>query len=347
MVFTSKHHDGFAMFDSKYTDYKITKTPYGKDIVAQLAAAAKKEKMPLGFYYSPPDMNHPGYRDTSKPSSKTWHGEPQRTEWGSYLDYMDNQLRELLTKYGDVVIIWFDGLDKQEKYKGQRFHDTIHQLQPRCLINNRVGLPGDYDTPEQFIPKAIPTKSAKKGIQGVEPPKDMKETGAVPDPSDFRLWETCMTINDTWGYNKNDKKYKSATTLIRTLVEVASKGGNFLLNVGPTPEGTIQPEFEERLLEIGKWMKVNGESIYGTTYGPLQALPFGRTTAKGKTVYLHVFNWPQGKLELAGMKPKVTKAALLAGKMNLKFNQSGDKLSIDVPAQAPDPHVTVIALQTN
>ncbi len=346
MVFTSKHHDGFCMFDSKHTDYKITNTPYGKDIVAQLAAAAKAEKMPLGFYYSPPDMNHPGYRDTSKPSSQGWHGEPQRPEWASYLDYMDNQLRELLTKYGDVVIIWFDGLDKQDKYKGQRFHDTIHQLQPRCLINNRVGLPGDYDTPEQFIPKAIPTKK-KPGIQGVEPPKDEKDIGAVPDPADFRLWETCMTINNTWGYNKSDTQYKSATTLIRTLVEVASKGGNFLLNVGPTPEGTIQPEFQERLLEIGKWMKVNGEAIYGTTYGPLQTLPFGKTTAKGKTVYLHVFDWPQGKLEVPGLKAKVAKVTLLAGKKALKFDQAGDKLAIDVPAQAPDPHASVLAIRTN
>ena len=345
MVFTSKHHDGFCMFDSAHTSYKITNTPYKKDIVAQLAGACREENMRLGFYYSPPDMDHPGFRDTAKPSATNWNGEPQRPEWKSYLDYMEKQLRELLTSYGDVCIIWFDGLRNQEKYDGRRFHDLIHKLQPACLVNNRIGLPGDYDTPEQFIPKAIPTKSSRMNIQGVTPP-EMASSQAVPDPSDFRLWETCMTINDTWAYNKNDLKYKSATRLIQALIEVASKGGNFLLNVGPAPEGTIQPEFEERLVEIGKWMKVNGESIYGTTYGPLQSLPFGRSTAKGKTVYVHVFDWPRGRLEITGWKARVTGAALLSNGKPLKFSQEKGVLRVEAPGQAPDPHASVLALET-
>jgi len=346
MVFTSKHHDGFCMFDTAYSDYKITKSPYGKDIAAQLAAACKADGMPLGFYYSPPDMNHPGYRDTSKPSSVNWTGEPARPDWPVYLGYMELQITELLTRYGDVAIVWFDGLGDQGKYNGLRFHKLIRELQPAALINNRIGLPGDYATPEQFIPKAIPTRSAKARLAGLEPAGQASQpAGTIPRPEEFQLWETCMTINDTWGYNKNDTKYKSTTHLIRTLIEVASKGGNFLLNVGPTPEGTIQPEFTERLLAMGEWMKVNGEAIYGTTYGPLQNLTFARTTAKDKTIYVHVFDWPKGEVELPGLAAKVVEARLLKGSVKLTFRQSGGKLSIQVPAEAPDAHASVIALK--
>jgi len=160
MVFTTKHHEGFCMFDSALTDYKITNTPYGKDVTAMLSKAAQEAGMPLGFYYSPPDMHHPGYRDTSKLVKDSWHGDPTRPEWATYLDYMEGQLRELLTKYGPVVLIWFDGLDKEGKYQGQRFISLIHELQPATLVNNRIGVPGDFATPEQFIPDRIPTKSA-------------------------------------------------------------------------------------------------------------------------------------------------------------------------------------------
>lgn len=343
MVFTSKHHDGFCMFDSSYTKYKITNTPYGKDIVKELAEACKAENMPLGFYYSPPDMDHPGYRDTSRLSSFGWQGEPWRPEWFLYLGYMELQLRELLTRYGDVAIIWFDGLSHQEKYDGHRFHNLIHEMQPKTLINNRIGLPGDYDTPEQYVPKVTPTR---KGVthRGTTVPSD-EAAAAAPKPEDFRLWETCMTINGTWAYNKNDLKYKSATDLIRTLVNVASKGGNLLLNVGPMPEGEIQPEFQERLLAIGSWLKTNGEAIYGATYGPLQNLAFGKTTAKGKTVYLHIFDWPAGgALEVPGLEGRVSQAALLDGRTKVGFEQGGGTLKLRLPTQAPDAHASVIAL---
>ena len=155
-----------------------------------------------------------------------------------------------------------------------------------------------------------------------------------------------MTINDTWAYNPQDRNFKSATRLIRTLVEVASRGGNFLLNVGPTPEGTIQPEFVERLVAMGEWLKVNGESIYGTTYGPLQNLAFGRSTAKGNKIYLHVSDWPKGSLEVPGLRVRVAAVTLLAGRQPLKFRQASEHLTIEVPAQAPDPHVSVLALET-
>lgn len=288
------------MFDSAFTDYKITNTPYKKDILAELAEACRAEGMPLGFYYSPPDMNHPGFRDTRRPSSENWRGEPARPEWPLYLDYMQLRLTELLTRYGPVAIIWFDGLDSQFNYDPPRFHRLIRDLQPACLINNRIGLPGDYETPEQFIPKVIPRLGMR--IVGTRPTDDAS-LQPLPKPGEFRLWETCMTINRTWAYNQHDTDFKSVTDLIRALVEVAGKGGNFLLNVGPTPEGTIQPEFEERLLAIGQWLKVNGEAIYGTTYGPLQNLPFGRTTARGDMVYLHVFEWPAEGLEFSGLRP--------------------------------------------
>jgi alpha-L-fucosidase len=342
IVFTTKHHDGFCMFDSAYTDYQITKTPYGKDIVAQLAEACHREHMPLGFYYSPPDMNHPAFRDTSQPASTNWNGEPTREQWPLYLQYMELQLRELLTRYGDVALIWFDGLYNQRKYDGYRMQQVIRSLQPNTLINNRIGIPGDFETPEQFLPAAIPVKGATLDFDhratGTKP-------GYVPPPEDFRLWETCMTINNTWAYNKNDRDFKSAKDLIRTLVEVASKGGNFLLNVGPEPDGTIQPEFQERLRTIGKWLAVNGEAIYGTTYGPLQTLSFGRTTAKGKDIYLHVFDWPSsGELSLAGLSGRVQSMSLLAGNRNITFHQNGSGLVLNVGGIQPDPYVTVFKL---
>jgi alpha-L-fucosidase len=347
MVFTSKHHDGFCMFDSAFTEYKITRTPYGKDILAQLADACRTEGMPLGFYYSPPDMNHPGFRDTSKPARENWRGEPARPEWPLYLDYMELQLTELLTRYGNVAILWFDGLGNQESYNGRRYHKLIRELQPSTLINNRIGLAGDYATPEQFIPKTIPQKGFNRQLSGTQQPTEAAAGGLPQNPDNFQLWETCMTINGTWAYNANDRQFKTVTQLVRTLVEVASKGGNFLLNVGPTPEGTIQPEFEERLLEIGRWLKVNGDSIYGTTYGPLQTIPFGKMTAKGKTLFLHVFDWPaSGKLEIAGLEARVSAARLLKGGERVGFHQAGGRLTLQVPPEAPDSHDSVIAIET-
>ena len=346
MVITTKHHDGFCMFDSALTDYKITRAAYGKDVIAMLAKAAQEAGMPLGFYYSPPDMHHPGYRDTSRLVKDTWHGDPSRPEWATYLDYMEGQLRELLTQYGPVALIWFDGLDREEKYQGQRFISLIHELQPAALVNNRIGVDGDFVTPEQQIPDRIPTKGAAKNLPGAATSQP-SASATVPPPEDFQLWETCMTINNTWAYNKNDQHFKSVQVLIQDLVNVASKGGNFLLDVGPTPEGTIQPEFVERLQAMGKWMKVNGDSIYGTTYGPWQNLPFGKTTAKGKTIYLHVFDWPsKPELEVPGLERRVSRITVLATGRKAKFKQRRDRLLISVPSAAPDPNDSVLRIDT-
>ena len=343
MVFTTKHHDGFCMFDTSYTDYKITNTPYGKDIVAQLAKACGNDGMPLGFYYSPPDMHHPDFRDTTKLAKDNWNGEPQRPEWPIYLEYMKLQLTELLTRYGPAALIWFDGLHHQEKYGGARFIDLIRELQPATLVNDRIGVDADYETPEQFIPTAIPTKGIV--LTGVDPKVSARLKSSVPRPEDFRLWETCMTINNTWAYNKNDHDFKSEQTLIRSLVEAASRGGNFLLNVGPQPDGQIQPEFQQRLRAIGAWLTLNGDSIYGTTYGPIQGVPGLRTTAKDKTVFLHVFDWPAGALDMPGLDQRILSARLLADGKPLKFRQTEGKLQIDVPTQPPDANVSVIALK--
>jgi alpha-L-fucosidase len=345
MVFTTKHHDGFCMFDSSYTSYKITNTPYGKDIVRQLSAACKEAGMPLGFYYSPPDVHHSAFRDTSKPASTNWRGEPMRPEWPLYLDYMQLQLTELLTGYGPVGLIWFDGLNDQQKYDGMRFVELIRHLQPATLVNDRLGMPGDYETPEQFIPKRIPTKDVR--ISAIDTSINETAKSAVPRPEDFQLWETCMTINNQWAYNLKDRDFKSAQFLIRGLVEVASRGGNFLLNVGPRPDGTIQPEFQERLRAIGDWLSVNRDSIYGTTYGPVQGMDSIRTTAKGNKVFIHVFDWPSAVFEIGGIKPKVLSAHLLATGRSLKFTQTEEKLTLDLSSQMPDANVTTITLMTS
>jgi alpha-L-fucosidase len=344
MVFTTKHHDGFCMFDTSYTDYKITNTPYGRDIVALLAAACQERGMPLGFYYSPPDMHHPAFRDTSKLAAENWNGEPARQEWPLYLEYMQLQLTELLTRYGPVALIWFDGLHHPEKFDGIRFLELIRHLQPATLVNDRIGLPGDYQTPEQFIPNGIPTKDVHFNAVDTSIQKQLRST--VPKPEDFQLWETCMTINNTWAYNMHDREFKSVQFLIRGLVEVASRGGNFLLNVGPQPDGVIQSEFQERLDAMGEWLSVNGESIYGTTYGPVQGVARIRTTAKGKQVFVHVFDWPSSALDIEGLEARVISAHLLASGQPLTFRQTEGRLQIALPAHAPDPIVSTIAVNT-
>ncbi|MGD8626427.1 MAG: alpha-L-fucosidase [Anaerolineae bacterium] len=376
LVFTAKHHDGFCMFDAPGTDYKITNTPYGQDVCAQLAEACAEAGMRLCFYYSPPDMHHPGYRDTTKPAAKNWLGEPNRPGWASYLDYMESHLRKLLTDYGPVSAIWFDGLSGQEKYDPARFRRLIWTLSPATLVNDRLGAEFDYITPEQFIPqdgvpirqegvetvpdsafrlilfllkvpgvRALVKRAARRYAEG-ELKLARVPVAAQPHPQAFQPWETCMTMNKTWAYNPRSQETKPAGELIRYLVEVASRGGNYLLNVGPPPEGSFPPEAEARLREIGRWMAVNGPAIHGTTYGPLQDLPFARTTARGDTIYLHVLDWPaEGRITLDGLTGRVSSVSLLAGDEPLAFDQDSGKLIIRGPARAPDEPVSVVAIR--
>ncbi len=377
LIFTAKHHDGFCMFDAPGTEYKITSTPFGRDVCAELARACDRGGLRLGFYYSPPDMHHPGYRDTRLPAARNWLGEPGRPEWGTYLDYMEGHLRALLTRYGPVCAVWFDGLMDHEKYDPPRFHRLISECSPATLVNDRLGTPYDFITPEQAIPRGgIPVKGQSPAaaltgrqvrtilfllrVPGIrrliqKAGRTYAEGGLAaslpvsqaPAPGEFQPWETCMTMNRSWAYNPRDTTFKPAAQLIQNLVKVVSRGGNYLLNVGPTPRGTLPPEALERLEEVGRWMAAHGESVYGTTYGPVQDLAWARTTARGNMVYLHVLDWPAGgQLILPRFPWPVSAVSLLAGGRPLPFQRSGDRLCIDGPPEAPDRAVTVVAIET-
>ena len=376
IIFTAKHHDGFCMFDAPGTDYKITRTPYGKDVCLELAQACARAGMRLGFYYSPPDMHHPGYRDTRKPATHNWTGEPNRKAWGAYLDTMEGHLRKLLTDYGEVSILWFDGLANHGKYDPPRFHKLINDLSPETLINDRLGDGYDFITPEQFIPREGRPVRTGKPPAGMDPGGDgfFKAVtflfkipgirGAIrkqiqkyadgelvltpvlqepyPPPERFQPWETCMTMGQSWAYNPSETKWKAPGQLVRNLVEAASGGGNYLLNVGPTSQGVFPPEAIERLQHIGRWLKTYGEAIYGATYTPLRGLPWGQATRKGDLVYIHVFEWPaNGKLEIEDFPGKASKTALFGGEP-LAFSQSEQRLEITLPTQSPDPDVAVL-----
>lgn len=345
IIITSKHHDGFCMFDAPGTDYKITNTPFGRDVCLELAQACKKADIRLGFYYSPPDMNHTGYRDTSKPVTKNWLGEPKRKEWAEYLDYMESHIRKLLTDYGEVSILWFDGLCNHLKYDTPRFHKLIHELSPNTLINDRLGDDYDYVTPEQFIPsEGIPAKSGKPPSgNGIESEKFFRTVlilfkipiirgwirkqmhkyaegtldlaplaqTTYPSPAVFQPWETCMTMGQTWAYNPNEKKWKSPDLLVKNLSTVVGHGGNYLLNVGPSELGVFPREAVERLKYIGAWMKENPDAVYGTSYTPYSSMEWGTATSKGDKVFLHVHKLPDnGKITIKDFPVKIKKVYL-------------------------------------
>jgi alpha-L-fucosidase len=342
IVITSKHHDGFAMFDSDVSNYDIVDaTPYRKDPLRALSDEAKTQGLKFGVYYSIMDWHHPSQYVKAEGKDETaGHRETQMREGQKpvYVAYMKAQLKEIVTKY-DPAILWFDGewVNWWTEEDGKDLYQYVRGLKPTILINNRVGkgrqgmqgmnkddqvYAGDFGTPEQQIPAS--------GIVGVD-------------------WESCMTMNNTWGYKSYDNDWKSTETLIRNVIDTASKGGNYLLNVGPTAEGLIPAPSVERLAGIGKWMKVNGESIYGTTASPFQTqLPWGRATSKKGKLYLHVFNWPaDGVVDVPGFSAKAAKVYLLADpRQSLAAEKTADGLRIRVPASAPDPAATVIVLET-
>jgi alpha-L-fucosidase len=340
IVITSKHHDGFCMWNTKYTDYDVVDaTPFKRDVLGELSKACRRNGIKMCFYHSIMDWHHPdaqapfypNYNDTSKSN-------PNFDRYVEY--YLKGELKELVQKYGPLGILWFDGewVKDWTREMGWNMYDYCLSLQPDVIVNNRVGngrqgmrglsksseFAGDYGTPEQEIPAS--------GLPGVD-------------------WETCMTMNDTWGYKSDDNNWKSSEDLLHKLVDIASKGGNFLLNVGPTAEGLIPAPSVERLAAIGEWMKVNSESIYATTASPLGEVPWGCCTAKPGKLYLHVFDWPaNGKLEVSGLKNKIKKAYLLADKKEAKLpvgSQGNEKVIVTVPSKAPDSVDTVIVLQIN
>jgi alpha-L-fucosidase len=329
IVITAKHHDGFAMYDTKLTDYNIVKaTPFKRDPLKELAGACRQEGITLCFYYSVPDWHHPDF--PAKYSQRGFHGNPNpHADLDRYVTYMKAQVRELLTDYGPVGILWFDGGgsfrdvdNRAELVHAQQIIDMIRGLQPNCLVNNRLGLPADYGTPEQKIP------------------------GRAPDTP----FEVCMTLNRHWGFNAKDQDWKSPKEVIRNLVDIVSKGGNYLLNVGPTAEGVIPAESVRILKGVGRWLERNGEAVYQTTASPLPSVPaWGRVTQKGRKVYLHVFDWPaDGKLVVEGLKPNVQRAYLLADKERkpLHLQRTTGGVQIDIPANPPDPVGAVVVLES-
>jgi alpha-L-fucosidase len=346
IVITSKHHDGFALFDSEASDWNVVDaTKYGKDLLKPLAEACKKHGMKLGFYYSQAqDWVNPGGTAIRRLTKEGWANPDSviidaytkehkghwdwRQETRTFEQYIDGvavpQVRELLTNYGDVAVMWWDtpsGMTVEAATKLQ----SLLALQPHIITNDRLkrpDFPGDHKTPEQKIPNLA-------DLDGTD-------------------WETCMTMNGTWGYKSYDKNYKTPQKLIQNLVDIASKGGNFLLNVGPTAEGEFPPESVEILSAMGKWMKVNGEAIYGTKASPWGLFPWGRCTRKetksGTSLYFSVFEWPaDGKLVIPGVKNSVVFAKLLATGAKVKASLAKDgNLTITLPATAPDPMVSVI-----
>lgn len=318
IVITSKHHDGFALFDSKVTNWDVADAaPYGKDLLKPLADACHRNGMRLGFYYSQAqDWNHPGGAAAG--------GQWDPAQKGSMDEYIEKiavpQVEEILANYGQVDILWWDTPTDMTKERAEKFIPVVSKY-PNLILNNRLGggFAGDTETPEQFVPAT--------GFPG-------------------RNWETCMTMNDTWGFKSNDNNWKSTENIIHTLVDIVSKGGNYLLNVGPTAEGVIPQPSVERLQEVGQWMKRNGAALYGTTANPFHYLPWGRATQKGNKLYLHVFNWPGNRQLSVPLQNTIKKAYLLtAPNTTLKVQKSGSKSIVHLPAAAPDKYASVVVVE--
>jgi alpha-L-fucosidase len=348
IVITAKHHDGFALFNSKASKWDIADaTPYGKDLLKPLAEACRKHGIKLGFYYShAQDWNNPGGAAARKVASEGW-ANPDSARIDAYTaahsghwdslqttktmaQYIDEvavpQVKELLTNYGDVAVLWWDTPTGMTDEFAEKLNAVL-KLQPHIITNDRLkrpNYPGDYKTPEQRIP-------------------NLSEL-------DGKDWETCMTMNETWGYKSYAKNWKSLKTLIQNTVDIASKGGNYLLNVGPKADGTFPQESIDLLKGMGVWMKANGESIYDTKASPFGLFTWGRCTKKenaGKTtLYFSVFEWPKdGKLSIPGLKNQVVSAKLLANGAALKTETKEESLLITVPEQAIDTIATVIKVE--
>ena len=334
IVITSKHHDGFALYDSAVSDYDIMATPFKRDIMKELADACAKHDMKMCWYHSIMDWNHPDYLPRRGWEDRSAEG----ADFDRYVEYMRGQVTELLTNYGPIGVMWFDG-EWESTWNhdyGQELYDLCRSLQPNVIVNNRVdvgrsgmagmtkgaGFAGDFGTPEQEIPAT--------GMPGVD-------------------WESCMTMNNHWGYNKNDFAYKSGTHLIQNLCDIASKGGNFLLNIGPTARGTFPQESIDRLAEMGIWMDQHGEAIHGTSASPFRSLAWGRCTMKAEgdntVLYLHVFDWPKNeRLVLPGIGNQVISAELLSASEHgiAAVPTNSDIVVRMLPNEAPNAHVSVI-----
>lgn len=322
LVITAKHHDGFAMYNSPCSNYDIVDaTPYGKDLMADLAKACQKHGIRLCFYYSQDQDWH-----DPNASGNDWDFDPAKKDFAYYLENkVKPQVRELLTQYGPIGLIWFDTPISISIEQSQDLSRLVHRLQPDCLVSGRVGNGvGDYGS---LGDNQIPTGR----LEG--------------------YWETPATLNDTWGYKTDDQQWKSVKTLLHLLVDLSSKGVNYLLNIGPRADGTVPQPSITRLLAIGKWMKTNGEAIYGTKATPYPyEFPWGGITQKGNRLYLLFTKWPGKRFVLPGLRNRVKKATLLADKrakievaQSREDNLDYDILELRLPKR-PDPNVSVIAL---
>ncbi len=328
VVITSKHHDGFCLWDSAHTTFDVASSPFRRDVLSELKQACEAEGIRFCLYHSIMDWHHPDYLPR-----RPWDHRPAKdADFDRFVGYLKGQLQELVTRFRPGVL-WFDGEweDSWTHAHGLDLFRAVRAMDPAIIINNRVDkgrqgmqgmtmagdFAGDFGTPEQEIP---PT-----GFPGID-------------------WESCMTMNDTWGFRADDDRWKSKETLIRMLVDTASKGGNFLLNVGPTAEGEIPAPSIERLQAIGAWLRVNGEAIYGTTATPFPRSPY-RCTVRGEKLYVHVFDWPKGPLDLEGLVTPVRGARLLANPANpLAVEQGPRGVKIGLPERAPDPVASVIVV---
>ena len=320
IVITAKHHDGFAMFGSKCSDYDVVDaTPFKRDIMKELADECQKQDIKFGFYYSQAqDWHHPGGHGNN------WDKSLQKVSTDQYVfDKAVPEVRQLLTDYGPIGIFWWDTPRKMSQESFDALH-TLTKLQPTVITNDRLGegYRGDYKTFERHIPQRAPVGQD---------------------------WEVCMPISGSWGYKNGDNDFKSTEELIRNLVDIASKGGNYLLNVSPTGEGTLLPPAIERLKEVGQWMDVNGDAIYGTQQSPLPKLDWGRCTARTgygqTTLYLHVFDWPKdGKLIVPGISQIALNARLLDGQVAIASALTDAGLELTLPGSAPDENASVIEL---
>jgi alpha-L-fucosidase len=310
MVMTTKHHEGFCNFDSKLTDYCAGKQGPGHDLVREYVEAARAEGLHVGFYYSLMDWHHPD-------SARCANDEEARKR---FVEYTHGLIREILTNYGKIDVLWYDvswPLDATG-WESERMNKMVFELQPDIIVNNRNKLPGDFSTPEQRI---------------------VAETGG-------QAWESCMTLNDSWGYQRADDNWKTSRTIIRNLISCARDGGNYLLNIGPKPDGSIPEESVKVLTEVGDWMKTNGHTVYQSDLCQVRRSNYASFTRIGNTLYMHVHFWPGEYVAISGLKTKVKSAKLMKTGAALKFTQDDFRVRVlDLPMKAPDFPVTTIALE--
>ena len=334
ITITSKHHDGFAMFDSKISDYNIVdRTPYGKDVLKMLKDECDKQGIKLFFYHSQLDWHHPDYYPRGS-TGQGYTGRPDSGNWNKYIDYMNTQLTELLTNYGEVGGIWFDGMWDQwdADWQLDKTYALIHKLQPGTLIgsnHHKAPFPGeDFQMFERDLPG--------------ENTMGFNQTGTI---SELPL-EMCETMNGSWGFNLKDQDYKSTKQLIQTMVKAVGYGANFLLNTGPMPNGKIQPENVETLLEMGKWLDKYSETIYSTRKGPIRPQDWGATTlAKDGTVYIHLLDIKDENLLIPALPGKIKSLVYFDGGEKVKFDETEYGVLLHVPNEKKDNIDTILVLK--